>query len=471
MDWLIPWIGAALAVSLLFWRTNKTPDDADRPPPKFGSMSAALLGAAAFAVAGYLLGDRLGGFHWAFLGIASGIAAATVHGLIVAFCDDSVSLAATFSVGAAVMGWLSPLAVGKGETQSVLFASVVGAGAAALWNSRGEIAGGLDLVIVLAMGVACTSLGQIGGGEHGYLSASVLFLSAAIAIMMGVGIGRRIAPKQQSSAFLLASVLFVVGIWLVSERFLWRRDVAWCGSLGVAAALLSIWVGSTTNGSSLKQLISAVIWLGVATVAFGLERGYGMAAAAISGFAILGFYGSKSLCASMGPLIGLIIYRSFREAFPDASRAFDIGQHYAMIGLLVAVVASMLPSELVSQWRARAFKSTGLFALVLGVALMVAAAGTITLLGAKGAVGWIVGCGIASVAAAFAGRSAYGVLAAGSGLACALGTLYSGLMKWIDLSRDQKVHAMIWCMVILAACVLILAPTVARKESQNAATT
>jgi hypothetical protein len=133
-----------------------------------------------------------------------------------------------------------------------------------------------------------------------------------------------------------------------------------------------------------------------------------------------------------------VFYHVFREAYPDASRALDIGQHYAMVGLFAGAVLPLIAMEWLENSR-QTMPGRGLWAggiwvfLMLGVPL----AGVI-LLGPKGAVAYLVGLGLAAAIQGLKGSKSVSTLALAMGLAAAMTISYGWLGNVIDMTREAK---------------------------------
>jgi hypothetical protein len=139
---------------------------------------------------------------------------------------------------------------------------------------------------------------------------------------------------------------------------------------------------------------------------------------------------------TLGPLVGLVLYRVLREEGTGATRALDIGQHYTLLALgLGAIVPLMLVD-----WPGKSggyAKSAG-YALWALIGISVPPA-VITMFGVRGAVGFIVGLGFAATIDALRRAESFAVYAVAAIMAPV--TLVS--LHWakdVDaLSRDEKI--------------------------------
>ena len=106
--------------------------------------------------------------------------------------------------------------------------------------------------------------------------------------------------------------------------------------------------------------------------------------------------GEKRGLITCGPLFGLVLYRLFREAHVDASRALDLGQHYALMGFAIGAVLPALPER---WWATK--PSNAILQGVGGLLWTAVWAGApflaALLLGPKGVVGFVAGVGFCTL--------------------------------------------------------------------------
>jgi hypothetical protein len=198
------------------------------------------------------------------------------------------------------------------------------------------------------------------------------------------------------------------------------------------------------EADSLRIGIAGLVWLGVATVAFFLLRGFGMSLALVGGLAVLLSARNAAGLLSLGTLAGLVLYRLLREAYPDTSRALDVGQHYALIGLALGLILPLLPSE-TSKGARQPIANLLWGGLTLALPVLV-----LLLFGGVAAVGFIAGTGFGSLSALTRKRNDALPLAVGMGMA---GTtvLLSGQIATIEgLTRDEKLRVLAYAAVGLA---------------------
>jgi hypothetical protein len=177
-------------------------------------------------------------------------------------------------------------------------------------------------------------------------------------------------------------------------------------------------------------------------------------------------FGNWRALLSMGPILGLVIYRVLRDASPDSSRALDLGQHYGVTGIAVGTAMPVLFADWFERKGdlipVRSAIANLLWAFIL-VCLPVLA---IVVLGAKGASGIVVGLGFSGFLLAyrkFAGSPAVAVIVA-AGAANAVAVDWIG--DAMDLTRQEKLHSFGWwtlAMVIAALGILAVSNRKAEK--------
>lgn len=435
-----------------FWKTI----GADRP----GWIVLALFAAAA-VLAGWKYDADASGALAAGIGVALGCALAasaraagaarpapTVLSIVpLAFATATVSLAPIVQGGA------------LSQTHFGLCVGAVGGAfllAADAWATRAAV-----LVILL---VAANELGLAGRGQGLSQTGTVLGVAASVAGVLAAAAAELVRRQKGAAvastvgAALGMAALFAGGAMLLAQRYLYAQSVGNLAAAAVGAALIVHWLLSTQDSdeSGLRFTLASVVWVAMATLAFGIDRGFGMSVALLAAGALLAAVGSLRGLLSLGPVVGLVLYRVFRETHTDSSRAFDIGQHYAIIGLLLGV---LLPLAFAA-WLPRTSASSGrhsvatLLAAMLFLGLPLASA---VFLGAKGAVGLLVGLGAASFVEGFRGAARPIVLALGGLASASLLVGYAWLEPWLDLARDEKLPLLGWIVGIGLAVAIVIA--------------
>jgi hypothetical protein len=288
------------------------------------------------------------------------------------------------------------------------------------------------------------------------MAGSVFGIGLALSAVVAEIDGKNLALRMMGAIALpLAFGYFVAGIWLKDA------SLASTVMLGVAAgAVLHFLVPADETPTSLSIGVGSVIAVGLATVAFALAQGTGMAFALLGAVGVLGLIGNRRAILTLGPLFGLVVFRIFRTVYPETARSFDIGQHYALIGLLLG---GMLPL-LVVDWK-RKQEETAAFsvaAILWGLIVLVATPVLMVFLGAYGTVGLLIGAGLAGVMEAIRNGSSTKAVSLGTGMGGIVLLTYGWMTSMIDLTRDEKIRVLIWAVVgiglLVAGIVLLSRP-------------
>lgn len=379
--------------------------------------------------------------------LALAMAIGAVVGLFSAAVDTSRG---GFAFGMAVLGtallhFLAPAGMGNAQ---VAFASGCFVAAFATGGLRTQLTGGYLCALSAVLLVAVDFLGRVAGrgGDVAAASGTTLGLACLIAAIL-MGVANRFSRSALVRGGLGFVALLLIG-YLACWQYLSSSLLAnlWFGGVVVGAAVHLLLSGEE-QPEAFRFVLAAVIWLGAATVAFGLNLGYGMSVTLLAGAAALVLFGSVRGLMAIAVAAAILIYRMFRELFPEEAKALDIGQHYTMVGLAIGALLPLLPLEWargmkIAGWRTTA--ATVVWLLIL-LGLPVAAA---VLLGSKGAIGMVVGLSFAAIVEGLRGS----VGLAPAGIAMGLGSLtvlsYGWLGDWTDLERAVKLRAVIVVSVV-----------------------
>jgi len=232
--------------------------------------------------------------------------------------------------------------------------------------------------------------------------------------------------------------------------------------LGIAAvsALVVHWlVPAEGDPAAFRVGVAMVIWLSLSTIAFSLMRGFGMAPAVLEGVAVLALLGNGRAILTLGPAIGLVMYRLLRDASPDSSKALDIGQHYGVTGIVVGAVIPVLFADWYLSKRSERAWGQGLTSLFWAFILICLPVLSIVVLGAKGASGVVVGLGLSGLLIAYRAGKDTPVMT----VAIAAGAANAVAVDWIgetmQLTRQDKLHSFGWwalATAVAAAGILIV---------------
>ncbi|MDK3161176.1 hypothetical protein QPK87_32145 [Kamptonema cortianum] len=204
-------------------------------------------------------------------------------------------------------------------------------------------------------------------------------------------------------------------------------------------ALIIAWMFPEEGGSGpSKATIAGLIWMGAATYAFSTESRFGMALLLGSALITLTLVKAPRLAATVSPVFALVAFKTIREDFPDMTRAFDIAQHYSMIGIIVGVGIIMVASEWAGRISDRpSVPRLAAFGLV-GLTMATTVLFSLVFFGQKGGIGLVVGLGMAAWFMVAVGRSFGGAFTASVGLVGIVGLGYPSMSEFFDTSRQEK---------------------------------
>ncbi len=368
------------------------------------------------------------------------LAAGAVLGIVAAIPFGTTRASACVGLAAAICAHLVP-SQGVPAAQMALLSSV---GLAVILT--GSYAAAIGATAVLAL----DRFGSLADG-----SENLQFAGSLIALVLLFAAVSGFVPKKEASvgfAFGLPLLGFVIlGSWLQSV------PLAWTGALGVVTAVvLAVLLPEKEIAKPISVGVGALISIGLATAAFALGKGTGMAAALLGAVGPLLLLGYSRAILALGPLFALVLFRLFQNLYPETSRAFDIGQYYALIGLMIGAILPLiiLDTGLVAEQ----LKRRGALLLLAVIAIVLVPLLTV-FLGPTGAVGFLVGIGFAGLFELVRQGSSLLALSAGSGMAGVMLVSYGWLSHSLDLPRDEKIRLLAWSVVgilVLAGIAVLL---------------
>jgi hypothetical protein len=294
-------------------------------------------------------------------------------------------------------------------------------------------------------------------------AGTILAIAGALSGIIGGAVGGAMSKgKTETVLGLIPAVvsfaLFATASYFVTKKLELPQFTPFIFAGGGLLALVVSWLSPNTEGvSTVRTVLASVLWVAAGTAAFGMEKGLGMAVGLFAAAGILLIIGNRAALLSLGPLAALVIYRLFREAHGDASRSFDIGQHYAMIGVLLGAILPVMAQE----WlRGTAQKGGGATLMAAGIWILLLAAAPIPIavgLSVKGIVGYLVGLGLASVLEGARGEKSAHSLSLALGLGFAMVLLYDWLSPHLDLARSDKIIALAWILGVGVVAAFLIA--------------
>lgn len=474
IELLLPIIGAALAVLAILLKDGAPPgtDTKRREAP-----------AGAYLILAVLVGALILGAFTGYGGLAEALPVALSFGI--GCLLSAVAYGFGLMKGQASAGRAAPIALGVLAPAILVLlpypnmplALVFGAAASAWYLSIGTEDDpnpwAMRAAVVSGLVVAMNLLGAKANlGEYGPHAGTLLGLAGVAGTLIGAMVAR---ATKSASLMVGVSLASFAGIWwilaTVGKGFgeTSALVVVWGGC--ILALIVSLLIPEDSKPSAMRVLIASVIWISAGTASFGFERGFGVAVLGLTAAIGLLASGNRRALQTLGPLGALVMYRVFRETHFDATQAFDIGQHYAMIGLVIGVLLPTMAQE----WIRMVAKRGGFLSLIAGalwiVVLLVAPIGAAVVLGAKGVVGYLFGLGLASLVDVVKGERSAHSTSLGIAMGGAITLMYDALAPHLDLERAEKLSRLAYlggAVVILGVLIAVLSGELGRSKEGNA---
>ena len=376
--------------------------------------------------------------------IASLIASRVEPSAEVAPTLSGLILGVAFAIGARFLGGLLPglsLAVAASASCHLVplappaqLGLLVGAGFAAIIFSS-DSSGRFALWSLLI--ISADRLGASNSDAPGFAYLGTLM---GVVAAVGLAVGIPIPEKFRGFTPVLAGIVIALGGVFLS-RYVGEAALTIAVGLGATVGVVLHFLVEESDPSALRVGLATILAVGLATVAFGAFRGLGMSLSLLAAGGVLAVSANRRALLTLGPLVGLVLYRVLREEGTGASRALDIGQHYTLLALALGAIVPLMFAD----WRGRGI-GFGLWALVgLAVPPLI-----IAMFGVRGAVGFIVGLGLAATIDALRRADSFTVYAA-TAIMAPITLLALHVAKDVDaLTRDQKIPILIGASVVIA---------------------
>lgn len=285
--------------------------------------------------------------------------------------------------------------------------------------------------------------------------AGTVLGGAAILGMLIAAIWSKVGTKDHPIlARSLGCLAIPVGAFLIGRSGGDEGTVLILSTAGVLLAGLLAWAWPLGDKRALGPVLGGMLTLGLATYAFSIGQSFGLSLVFLSIALAWMILGRFDLLLVLGPLVGLLGFRTLRIAYPDVTRAFDIGQHYALIGVMLGAGAIMIGLESWSTLQARGRLGQGLGG-VLALALGAVMAFGLMFLGVKGGVGLMVGLGLGAWIASLSRMGSIGASVVSLGLIGVIGVFYGRASEFFEASRQEKTMAFLTVAGVLAALALV----------------
>lgn len=325
--------------------------------------------------------------------------------------------------------------------------ALAGIGGAALgaWIlSRGSEGEGLEM---LAIAVPLVILGLVLGEKQAGL-ALLLGLMMAVGALVANAIGRSEGIAKRAPGLGIALVA-LGGALAVLQIPMAQGLLTFVGTAFVALIV----AGLVSDNRGLLVVFGPVLFLAIATLAFGLDRTLGMTVAYLGAAGAAIVLRAPRVLLAAAPLAGVVAYRAFRQQFTEVTRAFDIAQHYSMLGFIAGILLVLLLVE----WRRQADSPWGsVLAAILALTVMLGMGAAFVVLDAKGAIGLVVGFGMAPVIALLRSHEPDDSAALALGAGALAVPVFAVMGLSTELSRADKVAFLYVAGTLLALLGLVL---------------
>lgn len=339
-----------------------------------------------------------------------------------------------------------------GGTQTAELGLIVGSMAATVFASGGSnaaIAGVAGSAVVLI-----NALGSFNADVPAEASFGSVLGVLAIAVAIVV-----LAVRKRKGAWLLGAAVMVGGAVLAAHRIIPDEGLGVTIELGVLTGVVVTYLLPEGQTDPLRQAVATVLWLSLATLAYGPGRGFGVSLALLTGIATPLALGNARAVLSAGPLALLVILRLFQQIDGRTTAALDIGIHYVLLGLAIGVVVPAVAEE----WRRRTFRVPALGSLLWCVLFVGIPASIGLVVGGKGLVGYIAGLGFGGLLVSREAALTLRPLAMALGSGAAAIVAYDRLSAVESMTRDEKTRFVAYAAVVIA---VVAAPLVLLVKTQ-----
>ncbi|MBL8049189.1 MAG: hypothetical protein JNJ45_10965 [Chthonomonas sp.] len=410
--------------------------------------------AAALGLAAYLLARSPMASGWEGQASLYGMAIGAFLGAIMHLLPDYKEFRGSAGFAVALMGIAAIQTPSMIDSRGMILGLLGGVGVVWLISASDRLAG----LVLGATVLGSTHLFAKEIALEG--TAEPIRLSVAMAMVwLLVSVGEAFAKGENRRLVRIAGGVGATMLVVFMGRNLLGVGQMWQpGLLGLGAAALVAWfVPKDEAKSGPYATAAALLWLGLCTVAVGFDRALGLPIMLFSAATMMVCLDRPGLLITLAPVVAMLLFRVMRLADPAAMRSIDLGQNYAVVGLL----AGFLMVQLSGIWGATNRIARGL----AGVTLALLVAACLVLMGGRGSLGLILG---AALATAFVLREAEGGLRAlASGLAVAgIGAgLHLGMLPFAAFDKEAKLQILI--KIFVAAAIFAIASVAAARSKQE----
>ncbi|MEO7454450.1 MAG: hypothetical protein ABIV13_06775 [Fimbriimonadales bacterium] len=456
MDRFLPWIAVAAGLIAVFASSSKSAPG--------GSRTATPLWMSLIAVAiVYALGFGMKATLPGLVEVGHGVGIGVLATFAAYFLEPRTGRSPLAAMGMATLAGGVALLLPEEMRMSVWLGMAIGGGIASACSAGGGSLGSDRLAAFLIAAVSgASALGSYRDGvDRAEMMPTLIGIIAVIALA-AVNFG----SLSKWVKWLIVAVILVGAAKLIAMRFLFL-GASFNVALGaVITAAVVAWLLENEDGKSHGPFaIATLIWLAWSTVAFGLLQGLGLGISTVFAATFLLAAGSYRGLLSMASLVALLFYRTFLEMYPTETRQIDVGQQYAVMGIVAGVV---LPIA-VGSWLGRAADrfsgfakpAIAILAGVIAVSMLIAAD---FVLGAEGTVGVLIGLALAPFVAGLGGGDRLGVLAAIGALAATVVATFKFAAPHLLMERADKIQILGWSIGI-SVVLIALAHFLTKRNS------
>lgn len=471
MLWIVPAVAGLLLIAILF-----VPAGTAEPTPRTRALQAAHLLFGIIGFAGLVASMAAPAFFQPYTvqisGLGAGFLAFTVAS-VVGNNRGSDALASWFGYGLAIVctALLKSDVRAENVDAWIGFAAATCIGAVAAAASTRSSAIGAE--VGLAVGSVAMAIGGLMGAYGPAFRATnagfVLGLAGIAAGMAAWFMSKQVAKSQAIFSGVACAGLVSLGAWLLAERYFQLPGMFVLAACGALAALATAYLLPEDGpAGTAGPLLAGMLWVATATYTFSEAKGFGLGIALLGAAPVLIACRSAVGVLTANVVVVLAFYRLFRLTNPDMARAFDIGQHYAVMGIIVGILLTAAPIE----WARRKLANKGsseLFATFLaGVAWVVALYVAAVFFGPKGALGIVVGAGIGSLVVAVSQTRPAAGAALGALVPLGIMLMMPALNARLELERSDKLVLVGWTLAVILVCYLAAQAFANRKAVEVA---
>lgn len=397
-----------------------------------GAIVAAVLSAAAFLIARMpSLAEWEG--RLPLQGVAIGALLAILAGLVPDVKETRFAVGLT--LGVLGIGLLNGIGIGELRTMALGMLGGLALVALLLPNER------WDGVILGSTLAAFTHLFALGlAAKNPALDPSRLPTALMLVWVLMAVAGVLCSPGIRSVVRTVVGLAGITFVLLSGQTLIQAPLHVGIGLIGFGAVSLIAWAIPARALVPSMLAGAALLLLGLCTVASGWGENLGVALFLFAACtAVLG-WDREDLIPVLAPVFVIVLFKLMREFDVEALRSIDLGQYYAVFGLVAGLLFGQLGGSMGEKWGR-------LCRTAMGAVVIILLAASLILMGGKGSVGLMIGAAL-SLLWTVPGSSTRLAPVSIFGLALALHPM---LMPYAVFDKEAKLSILIWFFVAAAA--------------------